>query len=101
MSDEEMDDWLDKPMDADVHRFRKLSAASLESLAYPEEPEKKIHVIREHPDEDESETRADRQLSAVWRETWCWETQAQRLSAKDQAYEINLPTSTPDDDSAK
>jgi hypothetical protein len=102
MSDEEMDDWLDKPMDADVHRFRKLSASSLESLACPEEPEKKIHVIQEQPDEEESAARSDRQqLSSMWRETWCWETDSQGRTTNDQRCEIILPTSTADDDSAK
>jgi hypothetical protein len=91
MSDEEMDDWLDNPMDADVHRFRKLSASSLESLAISEQPEKKIHVIEEQPDEEDGEAQLDRRnLSSMWRETWCWE--------KDQSYKIVLPTSTATDD---
>lgn len=99
MSDEDMDDWLDNPMDADVHRFRKLSASSLESLAYSEEPEKKIHVIKEQPDEEESAARTDRrELSAMWRETWCWETDGPGHGKNDQqAYEIVLPTATSDD----
>ena len=104
MSDEEMDDWLDKPMDADVHRFRKLSAASLESLpSSSDESEIKIHVIQEQPDEEEIAAQGNRrQLSSMWRETWCWETNSQNRTANNQGYEIVLPTSTADeDDSAK
>ncbi|EUC34234.1 hypothetical protein COCCADRAFT_36091 [Bipolaris zeicola 26-R-13] len=101
MSDEEMDDWLDKPMDADVHRFRKLSAASLESLPSSDGSEIKIHVIQEQPDEEEIAAQGNRrQLSSMWRETWCWETNSQNRTANDQGYEIVLPTSTADDDSS-
>ncbi|USP81534.1 hypothetical protein yc1106_08808 [Curvularia clavata] len=93
MSDEEMDDWLDNPMDADVHRFRKLSASSLESLALSEQPEKKIHVIEEQPDEEEGATRLDNhKLSSMWRETWCWETDSQSRCTT-----IVLPTSSAND----
>lgn len=96
MSDEEMDDWLDNPVDADVHRFRKLSASSLESLAISEQFEKKIHVIEEQPDEEEGATRAaNRQLSSMWRETWCWETDSQSRTT------IVLPTSSADVEEAK
>jgi hypothetical protein len=72
MSDEQMDDWLDRPMDAEVHRYRKVSASWLEGSTDSGEDEKKIHVIQEHPDEDDSAAREERQhISAMWRETWC------------------------------
>jgi hypothetical protein len=52
MSEEQMDDWLDRPMDAEWHRFRKHSASWLDDSTDSEEGEKKIHVIEEHPEED-------------------------------------------------
>ncbi|KAI4658209.1 uncharacterized protein J4E79_007191 [Alternaria viburni] len=91
MSDEEMDDWLDRPMDADVHRFRKISASSLEESSDSDnDDEKKIHVIQEQPeDEDDSASREERQhISAMWRETWCMRDSQADISFEDQIGEI-------------
>ncbi|KAH7083035.1 hypothetical protein BKA63DRAFT_142326 [Paraphoma chrysanthemicola] len=41
MSDEQMDDWLEKPEDAEVHRERKLSEASAKSSNDSSEKERK------------------------------------------------------------
>ena len=93
MSDEEIDDWLEKPMDADVHRFRALSASSLESPLPAEEAEPKIHVIAEHPNEDDSEYDSEYKVSsAMWRETWCWEPETNEYDTEDSSDEIiSLP----------
>ncbi|KNG49832.1 hypothetical protein DDE82_006901 [Stemphylium lycopersici] len=89
MSDEEIDDWLEKPMDAEVHRFRALSASSLERPLSAEEAEPKIHVIAEHPDEDDSEYKVP---SAMWRETWCWEPETDEYDTEDSTNGIvSLP----------
>jgi hypothetical protein len=59
MSDEQMDDWLDRPMDAELHRHRKHSASWLDDSTDSEEEDKKIHVIEEHPDEEDSAAEED------------------------------------------
>jgi hypothetical protein len=89
MSDEEMDDWLDRPMDADVHRFRKISASSLEESSDAEEEEKKIHVIEEQPEDEDSATREERQhISAMWRETWCMRHSREESIDEGQSNEV-------------
>ncbi|KAI4618238.1 uncharacterized protein J4E87_007906 [Alternaria ethzedia] len=90
MSDEEMDDWLDRPMDADVHRFRKISASSLEESSDSDsDDEKKIHVIQEQPEDEDSASREERQhISAMWRETWCMRDSQADISFEDQIGEI-------------
>ncbi|KAG9193781.1 hypothetical protein G6011_03816 [Alternaria panax] len=89
MSDEQMDDWLDRPMDAEVHRYRKVSASWLEGSIESAENEKKIHVIEEHPDEDDSAAREERQhISAMWRETWCMQDSREGSFVEDQQSEV-------------
>ncbi|KAL1799531.1 hypothetical protein ACET3X_003568 [Alternaria dauci] len=96
MSDEQMDDWLDRPMDADVHRYRKVSASWLEGSNVSEEDEKKIHVIPEHPDEDDNASREERQhISAMWRETWCMQDSREGSFVDDQHSEV-APEATED-----
>jgi hypothetical protein len=76
MSEEQMDDWLDRPMDADMHRFRKHSASWLDDSTDFEEEDKRIHVIEEHPGEEDSATEEDSFVYDSWkqasahRQTW-------------------------------
>jgi hypothetical protein len=76
MSEEQMDDWLDRPMDAEMHRFRKHSASWLDDSTDSEEDDKKIHVIVEHPEEEDSATEEDSFVYDSWkqasthRQTW-------------------------------
>ncbi|CAI9629060.1 hypothetical protein GT037_001602 [Alternaria burnsii] len=96
MSDEQMDDWLDRPMDAEVHRYRKVSASWLEGSNESEEDEKRIHVIQEHPDEDDSAAREERQhISAMWRETWCMQDSREGSFIEDSHSEV-APEATED-----
>jgi hypothetical protein len=59
MSEEQMDDWLDRPMNAELHRYRKNSASWLDDSTDSEEDDKKIHVIEEHPEEEDSAAEED------------------------------------------
>jgi hypothetical protein len=89
MSDEQMDDWLDRPMDAEVHRYRKVSASWLEGSTGSEEDEKKIHVIEEHPDEEDSVAREERQhIATMWRETWCMQGSREGSFIEEQHSEV-------------
>jgi hypothetical protein len=96
MSDEQMDDWLDRPMDAEVHRYRKISASWLEESADSEEDDNKIHVIQEEPDEEDSAAREERQhISALWRETWCMQDSRDGSFVGDESNEV-APEATED-----
>jgi hypothetical protein len=67
MSEEQMDDWLDQPVDAEWHRFRKHSASWLDDSTDSEEDEKKIHVIVEHPEEEDSAAEEDSFAYDSWK----------------------------------
>ncbi|KAF1831974.1 hypothetical protein BDW02DRAFT_504081 [Decorospora gaudefroyi] len=57
LSDEQMDDWLERPVDADLHRYQKRAAASwLDDGTDSDSEEKKIHVIEEQPDKEDDAT---------------------------------------------
>jgi hypothetical protein len=73
MSDEQIDDWLERPIDADVHRYRKLSEVSTSWLDdfSDDEDDYKIHVIKEQPDEeDHAALCQSRRASSVYPEDW-------------------------------
>ncbi|KAF1940326.1 hypothetical protein EJ02DRAFT_456148 [Clathrospora elynae] len=57
MSDEDMDNWLERPMDAELHRFRKKSEASaswIDDATDAEEDIWTLQVIKEHELEEVS-----------------------------------------------
>ncbi|RMZ67657.1 hypothetical protein GMOD_00001616 [Pyrenophora seminiperda CCB06] len=91
MSDEQIDDWLDRPMDAELHRFQKLSSASgSECSTDSEEEENKIHVIVEQPDEEDNALMEERVAnSARWRETWCMQKAPEAGSSTSLPYKVN------------
>jgi len=89
MSDERIDDWLDRPMDAELHRFQKLSAPPSE-YSDSEEDENKIHVIVEQPDEEDNAAQEERVAnSARWRETWCMQKAPEAGSSISLPYKVN------------
>ena len=55
-----------------------------------------IHVIQEHPDEDDSAAREERQhISAMWRETWCMQDSREGSFIEDSHSEV-APEATED-----
>ncbi|EDU44899.1 hypothetical protein L13192_02802 [Pyrenophora tritici-repentis] len=90
MSDEQIDDWLDRPMDAELHRFQKLSASGSEYSTDSEDDENKIHVIVEQPDEEDNAAHEERLAnSARWRETWCMQKAPECGSTASLPYKVN------------
>lgn len=72
MSDEQMDEWLERPVDAEVHRYRKLSEVSSSWLdGLTDEEDLKIHVIKEQPDEEDYAALWQRpRASSIYPEDW-------------------------------
>jgi len=90
MSEEQIDDWLDRPMDAELHRFQKRSASGSEYSTDSEEDENKIHVIVEQPDEEDNAAHEERLFnSARWRETWCMQKAPEAGSSTSLPYKVN------------
>jgi hypothetical protein len=101
MSDEQIDDWLERPIDADVHRYRKLSEVStswLDDLS-DDEDDLKIHVIKEQPDEEDAALCQSRRASSVYPEDWMRLKEAQN---EDPASEDDItPTGNASDRKSK